>query len=166
MSKSPSLSKSKKEACVLCDGSSNAFFGERKVAVVDEKFVPALLGIALARIANVNIEKTIAIDIRHRHARFPRHGANHAGLLCNILEFEIALIEVQFIGLHIGSEVNIIEAIVVDIANGHPSPIEKILVREHIRFGRLDELVSERDAGNIRRHRLEKRLGQSFNRKE
>ena len=54
--------------------------------------------------------------------------------LRNILEFEIALVQVEYIGAHVGGEKEIHESVVVHIAHGHSTPIVKVPVGVDVEF--------------------------------
>ena len=103
---------------------------ESKVPLVDKKLIASFFCICFAGVAHVDIEKPIAVDVYHGCATFPSHPASYSRSLSNVFEFEVALIEVQLIELHVRNKVNVFEAIVVDVPNGNPPAIKQVFVRQ------------------------------------
>ena len=71
------------------------------------------------------------IDIHHSHTVVPFAISLHTGRLGNVFKFQIAFIQVQFIGNFIACEVNIGQTIIVDIADANPTPI--VYVRKNVK---------------------------------
>src|SRR6185437_3069954 len=128
-----------------------------QIPLVDKKLVAALRRI-LPGIADIDIEQTVSVDVRHRHAGLPTvRPAFESGLLRDVFEFEPAEVEIQFAGLAVGGKDKIGQTIVVDIAGGYAAAVVKIFEVQHVQLFRLFDVVAEMDAGSGSRQQLKKR---------
>src|SRR5690606_37259 len=103
-------------------------FGKGAVPIVDIQFVVALEAIDAHHGTDIDVQKAVPIDIGHGRSGVPTAVPPNAGLLGNVLEFEIAQVPVQPIGDLVAGKEYIGQAVIVDIPDGHPAPIVKIEV--------------------------------------
>src|SRR5258708_31287827 len=82
-------------------------FGKSEIAIVYEKFVFLIVPINISGIANINIEPTVPVHIRHAHPCRPGSGAGYAGLFRDVLKDKISLVEVEFVWTLVSRKVNI-----------------------------------------------------------
>ena len=80
-----------------------------------------------AGFAHVNVQKSVSIDIDDAHAGTPRPFAVKIGLFGDILEREIAFVEVEFVGDEVACEKYIDEAVVVEVTKANATSVVEIL---------------------------------------
>jgi hypothetical protein len=76
-------------------------------------------------------------------------GSGHAGLVCHVPKAEIALIQEQFIGLVIGSQIHVRQAVVVDISNGYASAVVIIAILEYVEIRFVNQFVFKFQMGVV-----------------
>lgn len=134
-------------------------FGERAVAVVDEEKVCTLGGSRPfgAGYRDVDIEKSVVIDVHHRCAGGPgfRRDASFRG---DVLEAHVAFVEVQAAGHHVAREKEIDESIVIDVADSYACAVVDVNVSLNVQRIVGRDGVGERDAGLVRTEEPEQRL--------
>jgi len=113
--------------------------------VIDEHVANRFAAFDITGIAHEDIQPAVVVDIDHNHASAPGVGVGYAGFICNVFEFEIAFVKIEFITTHIGREVNIGQSVVVDIADGTAGAVVKISVTENIELGGILRFVGEVD---------------------
>ena len=124
--------------------------GERAVAVVDEEHVvPVHPEIVDAR--DVDIDVAVPVDVGHRGAGLPARGIRDAGAVGDVLEPVIPLVQVEPVGAHVRREVEVREAVVVDVAHRHAPAVVVVHVAEDVERGVVRQPVDERDAGLLGR---------------
>jgi len=86
------------------------------------------------------------IEVGHDHSGAPAVTPSGAGLFGDVLKLEIAFVQVQFIRPHIGGEIHIGQAIVVNVADSDPSTVVKVPVVENVEFLAVRDVVRKWDA--------------------
>ena len=132
--------------------------GEGAVAVVDvEHVVPVHPEIADRR--DVDVDPAVAVHVGHRDARLPTAGAPphppHARPVGDVLEAVVALVEIEPVGAEVRREVEIGQAVVVDVARGHAAAVVVVEVVQDVEGRVFRQAILERDAGRPRRQQLE-----------
>ena len=147
-------------------GVSNAVllghFFKSAVFLVDVQLIFAVITFDLARVANVDVQPTVAIDVGHTYPGRPGAFATHLGFFRNVFKLPIAPIEVQAILIHIGGKVDVDQAIVVDIPQCDPSTIVEIAVGINIEFLIEFQLIDKFNTRNRTGHFRKQRLGIHF----
>ena len=123
------------------------FFFKGSVALVDKQFVFLVVALDVAGVADVNIQPAVAIDVGHRHPGRPAPRSRYAGRFGHVLELQIAPIEVEPVGQAIGAEVDIGQAVVINVADGYAAAIVIVAVAKYIEVAVGGQLVDEVDAG-------------------
>lgn len=72
------------------------------------------------------------VNIDHDDAGAPLLFGTEAGFFGDVFELEVALIEVEFVGAHVGGEEDIGQAIVIDVANGNAGAVIEVPVAEDV----------------------------------
>jgi hypothetical protein len=101
----------------------------------------------------------VPVHIRHRGAGRPACASSHARPLGDLLEPVIPLIEIEPVRTQVGREVEIRQAVVVDVADGDPATVVIVEIIEDVELGVFRQLVDERDAGRFGLQQLEERSG-------
>ena len=128
--------------------------GEGPVAVVDvEHIVPVHREIADG--GHVDVDPPVPVDIGHRDAGLPALGIRHARLLGHVLEPVVPLVQVKPIGPPVRGEVEIGQAVVVHVADGHAAAVVVVQVVEDVERRVFGEPVDKRDAGPLGWQQLE-----------
>ena len=135
------------------------FFGKGQVAIVDEEFVVAAIASRFARLANVNIQPSIPIDISHGYTGGPYVFGAEPSFSGDVLKLEVAFVQVQAVAFKIGAKKYINEPVIVDVAQPYPAAIEKIAESIRVVFLRILDLIDEVDARDPGRHGRKKGLG-------
>src|SRR5690606_39298857 len=107
--------------------------------------------------AHNNIDETIAVHVCHSHACLPPGVAAYAGLRGDVFELKVSFVQVQHVGSHVGREIDIVEAVVVDVAHGNAAAIIEILVGKHIGGRRFLDDVLKGNSGLVGREGCEQR---------
>jgi hypothetical protein len=123
-------------------------------SLVDIKQVSSLQGIALDGRADINIRPAVVIDIHYRDAAAPLPCPVNSGFFGDVVKFEVSPVQVQFIGYHIASEIDIGQAILVEISNPHTAPVINIGHIQGVYRIVFYDLVVEVNAGMIGRDQL------------
>ena len=124
---------------ILCRG-----LGESEIVVVDEQLVFSQRWIVHAPcIANINVEPSIVIDIRHYHTGTPLLFIAETCFVRNIFELEISFVKIKLITALVGGKKNVSKAVIVDIANRHSTAVVKISVVKNIQLFCVMHRVAE-----------------------
>ena len=131
-----------------------AGLAEGQVALIDKQLVVphaaharnALPG-GRTGLAHVEVLQTVGIDVDHRHPGRPTVGAGHAGPLGHVLEAEISEVAVQFILDQVTRQVDVDQAITVEVADPDPAAVVEIAVGIGVQLVRVGKVVAEGDAG-------------------
>lgn len=130
--------------------------------MIDKQFVLRFFARFIARVANIDVEQTVGVQIHHDDPGAPEFCADHARLFRDIFKLKIAFVEVQLVLAHVGSKEHIGKAVVVHVADGHAAAVVEIAVTEDVEiFGILD-FVNEGDAGFVGRDLFKKGIGGRF----
>ena len=73
---------------------------------VDKQLVSPRRHVGQGRVADVDIEPAVGVDVGHGHARFPVAGPS--GYACgfgHVLKSELAFVEIQLVGELVGGEI-------------------------------------------------------------
>src|SRR5205823_14331989 len=128
--------------------------GEGAVSVVDvEHVVP--MHRENVHGGDVDIDVAVAIHVGHGDAGLPAVGIGHAGPLGDVLEPIIPLVQVQPVGSDVGGEVEVRQAVVVDVAHRHSTTVVEVHVGENVERRVVGQPVDERHTGALRGQRLE-----------
>lgn len=107
-------------------------FRESAVAIVDKELVMAVQVMFTLYGADIDIQQAIAVDIRHGRPGAPIRSAGYSCLIRDVLELEIAFVEVKPVAaLPVSGKINIGQAVIVDIAYCYSSPIVVIEIIEN-----------------------------------
>ena len=79
-----------------------------------------------------DVDITVAVDVGHGDARLPADRISDAGALRDVLEPVIALVYVEPIGADVRGEVQIGQAIVVDVAHSDTAAVVEIQVGQDV----------------------------------
>ena len=96
-------------------------------SVVDEKFVFPFFFIRKNRGTNIYIHPAIMVDVHHGDTLRPDIGSFYTGLCSDIIEFEIAPVQIKFIAHFVSGKIYILQAIIVKIANAQTATIVDIV---------------------------------------
>src|SRR5207244_6437341 len=91
----------------------------------------------------------------HGDAGLPAVGIGDAGAVGDVLEAIICLVHVQPVGPDVRSEVEVGQAVVVDVTHRYSATVVVVHVGEDVERGIVGQPVGERDAGAARRQELE-----------
>src|SRR5204862_2762089 len=108
---------------------------------------------------NIDVDEAVAVDVSHRDPRLPSQGIGYARASGDVFELVVTLVEVQSIGAEIRREVQIGEAVVVDVAHSDPAAIVVIEVIQEVEGGVFWQRIHEGDAAACWRDELEERCG-------
>ena len=122
------------------------------IFLVDEQRVFGVQPLLIARIAHINVEPAIGIDVYHHDAGTPFIGFGNARRLGGICKTKAAFVDVQFVGTHVGGKNQVGQVVVVYVANGHTTAVVKIAVAKNVEIFVVGNVVGERYAGAIGRH--------------
>ncbi len=125
------------------------FFGKGTVVVIDIEFIPSVAVAHVARVADVDIEPAVAIDVDHGNAGAPHAILAEACFVGDIFEMEVSLIQVELTRAHIGGEEDIGQAVVIDVADGYAAAVIEIAEKEAVLESSVLYIVFEPDAGAI-----------------
>jgi len=103
----------------------------------------------MARVAYINIEPAIMVDIHEHDAGAPHAVLFKTGMGGDVLEVEIAFIEIELVLAHIGCKEDVGEAIVVEIANGYAAAVVEVPEEEAVVQFLIHHFVVKVDAGVI-----------------
>jgi hypothetical protein len=103
----------------------------------------------MARVADVDIEPAVAVDVGHDGAGAPHAILAEAGFCGDIFEVEAAFVEIEFVLTHVGGEEDIGESVVVDVADGYAAAIVEVAEEEAVGEFAVDYFVVEIDAGIV-----------------
>ena len=130
--------------------------GEGAVAVIDVEHIPAVQR-EVGDGRNVDVEMSVAIHVGHRDAGRPARRVAHTGPLRDVLEPEIAGVPIQPVGPEVGREVQVRQAVAINVAGGHAPAVVVVEIIDDVELGRLRQLVDERHTGPLRGEKLEQR---------
>ena len=115
---------------------------------IDEELLGPVLVATKSRIADIDIEQAIAIDIDHGGAGLPSViSSRHTRARRNIFEFEITLVDEELRGSLVTGNEYIRQSIVIQITHRHTVAIVIVLVGEHVVFRTFGDIVYELDTG-------------------
>ena len=103
-------------------------FFKSAVLLVDEEFVFPVVTFDIAGIAYVDVQPAVSIDVGHTYTSRPGFAAIYPCLLGYVFELPIAFIEVEAILFHVGGKIDVDQTVVVDVTQGHTTPVVKIAV--------------------------------------
>src|SRR5205823_10608551 len=95
------------------------------------------------------------VDVGYGDAGLPAVGIGDAGPVGDVLEPIISLVHVQSVGSDVRGEVEVGQAVVVDVTHGYSATVVVVHVGEDVERGIVGQPVGERDAGAARRQELE-----------
>ena len=72
------------------------------------------------------------VDVHHRDAGFQARIFGNRGAFRDVFKLEIALVQIEFVRPHIGREIQIGQAVVVHVADGHTAAVVEIAVVKNI----------------------------------
>src|SRR5438034_2796802 len=128
--------------------------GERAVPVVDvEDVVPVHREKVDA--GDVDVDEAVPVDVGHGDAGLPAVGIGDAGPVGDVLEPIISLVQVQPVGSDVRGEIEVGQAVVVDVTHRYSATVVVVHVGEDVERGIVGQPVGERDAGAARRQELE-----------
>ncbi len=130
-------------------------------SLVDVELVDAPLERQVAGVAHVDVEQAVTVDVSHRHARLPGiPTSGDAGLIRDVFEAEVALVEIQPVVGHISGEIEVVQAVAVQVSDGHARAVREILEEQLIAMRRrlLGQDVREVNSRPPGRQGDEKRL--------
>jgi len=107
----------------------------------------------MARIADVDIEPAVVVDVHEHGAGAPHAVLCEAGMGGNVFEMKVAFIEIELIVTHIGCKEDVGEAIVIEIANGNAAAVVEIPKEEAVLQFLILHFIVKVDARVI--HQLE-----------
>ena len=122
--------------------------GERSVAVVDVEHVSSVLA-AVVDAGDVDVDLAVAVDVGHGDAGLPSNCISDAGFVGDVLERVAALVSIELVGAKVGGEVQIGEAIAVDITDGDAGAVVVVEVVEDVEVRFFRQRIGEGDAGLV-----------------
>jgi len=124
-------------------------FRKSEVAIVDEQkiFSPCCKGIR--RTANVNVKLSVTVDVNHGGSGTPSLLTRNTAPVGDVFKFKIALVQVQAILYHISGEENILQTVVVDVANGYTCAVVEIGIIKYVKIFVFEKNVPEINTGSI-----------------
>ena len=66
-------------------------------------------------------------------------------LVCALFSF----IEIQFVGHLITRKIHIGQAVIIQVANGHATPVVGVFILHHVLIGRFSNGIGKRDVGIV-----------------
>ena len=130
--------------------------GEGPIAVIDvEHVVPVHREVVDTR--DVDVDLPISVDVRHRDARLPAIRISDARFVGDVLELIVPLIAIELVGAEVRREIEIGQAIPVDVAHRDSAAVVVVEVVEDIEVRLLRQRIGEGDAGRSRAKKLEQR---------
>ena len=130
------------------------FFGKGTIVVIDIEFIPSVAVAHVARVADVDIQPAVIVDIDEYDAGAPHAVLPESGFGGSILEVKISFVEIDLIIAHIGGEHDVGKAVVIQIADGYAAAVVKIAKEKAVFQFVVDYFVIEIDAGVV--HQFEK----------
>src|SRR5205807_3970502 len=128
--------------------------GEGAVAVVDVEHVVPVQRRKVDG-GDVDINVTVAVDVGHRDAGLPGPRVGDTGPLGDVHEPVVALVQVEPVGAEVRSEVEVGQAVVVDVADGHAAAVVVVHVVENAERGVVGQPIDERDTAALGSQPLE-----------
>src|SRR5690606_31908747 len=107
-------------------------FGKGEVPVVYIEVVVVVVALHISRIADVDVQKAIVVDIHHQYPGGPRLVAHDSCGLRNVLKLHVSLVQVESVGNHVPGEIDVGKPVVVDVPDGHPTPVIEVPVLEDV----------------------------------
>src|SRR3989454_9598848 len=104
---------------------------------------------------DVDVDEAVPVDVGHGDGGLPAVGISHTGPVGDVLEPIISLIHVQPVGPDVRSEVEVGQAVVVDVTHRYSATVVVVHVGEDVERGIVGQPVGERDAGAARRQEVE-----------
>jgi hypothetical protein len=141
---------------VLC---GHLFEGRHTVLVeslVDVQLVRATLARDIAGVADVDVEQAIAVHVGHGHSRGPVSFAAHPGFIGDVLELEMAFVEVEFISVQVRREHHLRETVTIEVADRHATAVVEIAVGEDVHLRCVLDAIDEAHPRITRGHHREK----------
>ena len=132
--------------------------GEGAVAVIYVQHIPTAQ-CEMGDRRDVDVEVPVAIDVGHRDAGRPALHLSHTGPLRDVLEPEIALVAIEPVGTEIRREVQVRQAVAINVAGGHAPTVVVVQIIDDVDLGRFRQLIDERHPGHFRGEKLEQRCG-------
>ena len=126
-------------------------FGEGAVAVVDEEFVLAKGAVDVAGVADIDVEPAVGIYIGHGDTGAPDLCSGHTCFFGDVFKNKIAFVEIEFVLVLVGGEVNIRQAVIVDVADGYAATVVEVAVGKYVELLLVDNLVYKADSGYVGR---------------
>ena len=121
-------------------------FGKGEVMIVDIELVLAVAIAHMPGVADIDVEPSVIVDIHEHYACAPHAVLSEAGLVGDVLELEIAFVEIKLIVRHVGGEEDVGEAVVVDIPDGDATAVVEIAEKEAIIEPTIFYVVLKMDA--------------------
>jgi hypothetical protein len=129
------------------DAKGLALFGKGQITIVDIEGVVTVFAFERTGLADIDIQKTIPIDIGHADSCGPNALDPKSRFLGNVFKFEIAFVQVKAIRGLVACKENIDQAIVVDVAECDAGSIEKIAKSIGVELFGKGKIISEINPG-------------------
>ena len=134
----------------VCQAVLFRFFREDGDAVcarslVDEQLVLFIVPFDIAGVADVDIHSPVAVHIGEADPGGPGFCTGHPCFFRDVFKAHTAFIQEQTIRQHIGAEIDIHQAVVVDVADAHPAAVVVVAVGVDVEGLVKGELVFKSD---------------------
>ena len=106
---------------------------------------------------DVDVEAPVAVDVGHRDAAFPSHRIRDAGAGGDVFEPEVAEVAIEVVRAQVRGEVEIDEAVAIDVARRHAAAIVEVQIVDDVHRGVFGEHVGECDSSSRTPDRFEER---------
>ena len=111
--------------------------------LVDIQKIFTVLGFLLQRSANINIQKTIVIDIHRGYTTGPFAFGFYTCNGTDIRELQFAFIQVEFTGYQVAGKIKILQAVIVEVSGSYTASIIHILLVNDVDGVCLYDRISE-----------------------
>ena len=123
-----------------------AAVGERAIAVVHVQHI-ATVHRQITHRRHINVDESIAIHVGHRHTRLPSFGPANFRAVGDILERVVPFVQIQRVPTNVRREVQILETVVVDIADRDTTTVVVVQVVENVEVRRFGNSVRKAHTG-------------------
>jgi hypothetical protein len=120
--------------------------GEGEVVVVDEELVATKASVEhVARVAYIDVEPSVGIQVDEYHAGAPLGFGAKAGFCRDVFEAKATLVAEEFVRPLVGGEEDLRKAIVVEVPSGDAPSVVEVAVLEDVERLGFGECVLELD---------------------